>query len=72
MKVIRPSPACVEKYKQSCHDLGMSSTSMPNLDNSTRWNSTYDMLSEAYEKRTVLKKTAMFVLIGNYLISNEE
>ena len=45
---------------------------MPNLDNSTRWNSTYDMLSEAYEKRTVLEKMAMFVLIGNYLISNEE
>ena len=72
VKVICSSPARVEKYKQFCHDFGMSSTSMPNLDNSTRWNSTYDMLSEAYEKRTVLEKMPMIVLIGNYLISNEE
>ena len=56
VKVIRSSPARVEKYEQFCHDLGISSTSMPNLDISTRWNSTYDMLSEAYEKKTILEK----------------
>ena len=76
VKVIRSSPARVEKYEQFCHDLGISSTSMPNLDISTRWNSTYDMLSEAYEKKMVLEKMAMFVLTGrpneHYLISNEE
>ena len=39
-------------------------------------NSTYDMLSEAYKKETILKKMAMFVLTGkpneHYLISNKE
>ena len=75
-KVIRSSPARVEKYEQFSHDLGISSTSMPNSDISTRWNSTYDMLSKACEKKTVLQKIAMFVLTGrpneHYLISNEE
>ena len=35
VKVIRSSPASVKKYEQFCHDLGISSTSMPNLDIST-------------------------------------
>ena len=76
VKVIRSSLARVEKYEQSCHDLGISSITMPNLDISTRWNSTYDMLSEAYEKKMILEKMVIFVLIGrtneHYLISNEE
>ena len=76
VKVIRSSPARVEKYEQFFHDLGIYSTSMPNSDISTCWSSTYDMLSEAYEKKTVLEKMAMFVLTRrpneHYLISNEE
>ena len=55
VKVIRSSLARVEKYEQFCHDLGISSTSMPNSYISTRWNSTYDMLSKAFEKKTVLE-----------------
>ena len=66
----------MEKYEQFCHDLGISSTSLPNSSISTQWNFTYDMLSEAYEKKIVLKKMAMFVLTcrpnEHYLISNEE
>ena len=76
VKGICSSPARVEKYEQFCHDLGISSTSMPNSDISTGWNSKYYLLSEAYKKKTVLKKMAMFVLTGrpneHYLISNEE
>ena len=76
VKVICSSPARVEKYEKFCHDLGISSTSMPNSNISTRWNSTYDMLSEAYEKKMVLEKMVMFFLTGrpneHYLISNEE
>ena len=72
VKVIRSSLACVEKYEKFCYDLGISSTSMPNLDISTRCNSTYDMFSEVYKKKTVLEKMVMFVLTCNYLISNEE
>ena len=76
VKVIHSSPARVKKYEQFCHDLGISLTSMPNLDISTRWNSTYDMPNEAYEKKTVLEKKVMFVLTRrpneHYLISNEE
>ena len=64
VKVIHSSPTRVEKYEQFFHDLGISSTSMPNSEISTRWNSTYDMLSEAYEKKMVLETMAMFVLIG--------
>ena len=49
---------------------------MPNSDISTCLNSTYDMLSKAYEKKIVLEKMVMFVLTGrpndHYLISNEE
>ena len=76
VKVIHLSPARVEKYEQFFHDSRISSTSLPNSDISTRWNSTYDMLSEAYEKKIVLKKMAMFVLTGRpneyYLVSNKE
>ena len=76
VKVIRSSPAYVEKYEKFFHDLGISSTSISNSYISTPWNSTYDMLSEEYEKKTILEKKAMFVLIGrpnkHYLISNEE
>ena len=36
VKVIHSSPARVEKYEQFCHDLGISLTSMPNSDISTR------------------------------------
>ena len=76
VKVIRSSPTCVEKYMQFFHDLVISSTSMPNSNISSYWNSTYDMLRKAYEKKIVLEKMAMFVLTDrpndHYLISNEE
>ena len=49
---------------------------MLNSNISTCWNSTNDMLSKAYEKKTILEKMNMFVLKfrpnEHYLISNEE
>ena len=36
VKVIHSSPTRVEKYEQFCHDLGISSTSMPNSNILTR------------------------------------
>ena len=36
LKVICSSPTCVEKYEKFFHDLGISSTSISNLDMSTK------------------------------------
>ena len=59
VNTIRSFLSCMEKYERFCCGLGISSTRMPNLDISMWWNSTYDMLSEAYDKRIVLKKMVM-------------
>ena len=56
VKVICSCLARVEKYEQFFHDLGISSTNMPNSNISTRWNSTNDMLNEAREKKTILER----------------
>ena len=76
IKVIHFSLALEEKYKTFCHDLGISSTSMPKSNISTRWNSTHDMINKAYENKIVLENMTMFVLTGrpneHYLISSEE
>ena len=62
VKVIQSSPARMEKHENFCHDLGASSTNMPNSNISTHYNSTYDVLNETYAKKIVLEKMAMLVL----------
>ena len=41
-------------YAKLCDDLKMSDNNLLELDCPTRWNSTYDMLQAAIEKRAVL------------------
>ena len=52
-------------YAKLCADLKMSDTNLLKLDCSTRWNSTYDMLRDAIEKRAILEEgTSHFMTNG--------
>ena len=64
---INSSPKKIHHYKNLCDELEMSNKNIPFEDVRTRWNSTYDMIKAAWEKREVLK-----VMASDHLNKNKE
>ena len=72
---INSSPKRIYHYKNLCDELEMSNKNILVEDVRTRWNSTYDMIEAAWEKREVLKVMASDHLNTNkvnFLIEDEE
>ena len=72
---INSSPKRIYHYKNLCDELEMSNKNILVEDVRTRWNSTYDMIKAAWEKREVLKVMASDHLNTNkvnFLIEDEE
>ena len=72
VEVIRSTPEHLDKYKQLCRDLKMLTNNMPSPGIPMCWNSTYDMLVAAHEKRRVLEKAAALVDSQQHYCLEEE
>ena len=59
------------KYREMCGKLGAPNENNLPLDAPTRWNSTFDMLVSAYEKRQVLSNTDV-VQSRDLVVSSDE
>ena len=73
--VVNHSPKRIHRYKNLCDDLEMPNKNILVKDVQTIWNSTYDMIEAAWEKREVLKTMASDHLNTNkenFLIEDEE
>ena len=69
------TPQRIHKYKELCERYNMSNKNLLTIDVSTRWNSTYGMITTAWDKRKVLNIMATTCLKGGkgiYLIISEE
>ena len=69
------SPKRIHHYKNLCDELEMPNKNIIVEDVRTRWNSTYDMIKAAWEKREVLNVMASDHLNTNntnFLINDEE
>lgn len=69
------SPQRVHHYRSLCKELDMKDQNLLIEDVPTRWNSTFEMIEAAWEKRKVLDKMAIDYLNTNkvnYSIRSEE
>ena len=72
---VNRSPKRIHHYKNLCDELEMPNKNIIVEDVRTRWNSTYDMIEAAWEKREVLKAMASDHLNTNkvnFLIEDDE
>ena len=59
----------IHQYKELCERYNMLNENLLTMDVSTRWNSTYDMITTAWDKRKVLNTMATTCLKGGKGIS---
>ena len=71
VSLIRKSQRARMKYREMCGKLGAPNENNLPLDAPTRWNSTFDMLVSAYEKRQVLSNTDV-VQSRDLVVSSDE
>ena len=75
INAVNHSPKRIYHYKNLCDELEMPNKNIIVEDVRTRWNSTYDMIEAAWEKREVLKAMASDHLNTNkvnFLIEDDE
>ena len=63
------TPQRIHQYKELCERYNMSNKNLLTIDVSTRWNSTYGMITTALDKRKVLNTMATTCLKGGKGIS---
>ena len=63
------TPQRIHQYKELCERYKMSNKNLLTIDVPTRWNSTYGMITTAWDKRKVLNTMATTCLKGDKGIS---
>ena len=66
---VNSTPQRIHQYKELCERYKMSNKNLLTIDVPTRWNSTYDMITTACDKRKVLNTMATTCLKGGKGIS---